>query len=141
MPQSIEQAQAVSNDLMPRRMSKKATTVPKRTGPEGRVGARSMVVTGQVDWTALGLPAVFRSLKSKDLRPLQGITSPLSQDSLTQCENALDIEEEWDYYRCATLHSAVYPIRAGRTIPVNLRHDSLIDLHNSRDGFSGSLRG
>lgn len=87
----------------------------------------------------------FRSLKRKDSRPLQGVTSPLSRDSLAQCENALDIEEEWDYYRCAlkspALHSAVYPIRAGRTIPVNLRHDSLTDLHNSRDALCGSVRG
>src|SRR5258707_13803054 len=80
---------------------------------------------------ACGLPIT----QKKDWRPLQGIDSPLSRDSLAERENALDIEEEWGYYGWAlspTLHSAVYPIRAGRTIPVNLRYDSFTDLHNSR---------
>jgi hypothetical protein len=89
-------------------------------------------------------PALFPIPQKKDLRPLQGIDSPLSRDSLRERENALDIEEEWDYYHWAlspTLHSAVYPIRAGRTIPVDLQYDSLTDLHNRRDALCGSLRG
>ena len=89
-------------------------------------------------------PAVFPIPEKKHLRPLQGVDSPPSRDSLREREDALDIEEEWDYYHWAlspTLHSAVCPTRAGRTIPVNLRYDSLTDLHKRRDALCGSLRG